>query len=62
MDREDILNVFREFAQSQGFYGRLLRDLAELEEYEPDAYEELMQNLEAQDFRTPLDVILYIET
>lgn len=62
MDREDILNVFREFAMSQGFYGRLLRDLAELEEYEPDAYEEFMQNLEAQDFRTPLDVILYIET
>ena len=62
MDRDDILNVFREFAQSQGFYGRLLRDLAELEEYEPDAYEEFMQNLKAQDFRTPLDVILYIET
>lgn len=62
MDREGILNVFREFAQSQGFYGRLLRDLAEFEEYEPDAYEEFMQNLEAQEFRTPLDVIMYIET
>lgn len=61
MDRNDILNVFAEFAQSQGFYGRLLRDLMEMKEYEPESYEEVMTSLEEQNFKTPLDLILYIE-
>ena len=61
MDRDDILNVFAELAQSQGFYGRLLRDLMEMKEYEPETYEEVMTSLEAQNFKSSLDLILYIE-
>ena len=34
MNDEDILNAIRELASSQGFYGRLLRDLTELKENE----------------------------
>lgn len=61
MKRDDILNVFAELAQSQGFYGRLLRDLMEMRDCDPDTYEEVMENLEAQDFHDALDLILYIE-
>lgn len=38
---------------SQGFYGRLLRDL--------NNYPEWLNELEEQHFNTPLDMILYIE-
>ena len=62
MDRDAILGVFAELAQSQGFYGRLLRNIEEAREYDPDVYEAFMQELEAQNFGDALDLILYIET
>ena len=34
MDRDAILGVFAELAQSQGFYGRLLRNIEEAKEYD----------------------------
>jgi hypothetical protein len=58
MDREQILDVFRSLACSQGFYGRLLRDIYSDEEW-GNAY---LKHLEEQNFRTELDLILYIES
>lgn len=58
MDREQILDVFRELACSQGFYGRLLRDIYEDEEW-GNAY---LNHLEEQNFSTELDLILFIES
>lgn len=51
MDREQILDVFRSLACSQGFYGRLLRDLTE----------EDLDYLVSKNFRSDLDLILFIE-
>ena len=62
MKRDEILGVFAELAQSQGFYGRLLRNIEELQECDPDMYEEFMTELEEQNFHDALDLILYIET
>ena len=61
MDRDDILNAIAMLAQSQGFYGRLLRDFNELKEYDPDRYEEVMEALEAQKFGDPVDMVLFFE-
>ena len=58
MDREQILDVFRSLACSQGFYGRLLRDIYEDEEW-GNAY---LKHLEEQNFSTELDLILFIES
>lgn len=58
MDREQILDVFRSLACSQGFYGRLLRDIYEDEEWGNG----FLNHLEEQNFRTELDLILYIES
>lgn len=58
MDKEQILDVFRSLACSQGFYGRLLRDIYEDQEW-GIAY---LNHLEEQNFRTELDLILYIES
>lgn len=57
MKREQILNLFRSLAMSQGFYGRLLRDIDE----NPEWGDEYLTNLEAQNFGSDLDLILYVE-
>lgn len=51
MNREQILALFRSLAMSQGFYGRLLRDLT------PEALDYLV----SKNFKTELDLILFIE-
>lgn len=58
MNKEQILDVFRSLACSQGFYGRLLRDIYEDEEW-GNAY---LNYLEEQNFRTEIDLILFIES
>ena len=49
--KEDILEVFTELSYSQGFYGRLLRDMTE----------ETLEYLEGQKFHDILDLIMFIE-
>lgn len=62
MNREEIMAVIRSLASSQGSYGRLLRRIEELKENDPDKYETVMAELEAQNFKDAVDLILYIET
>ena len=57
----DILNVITDLSHSQGFYGRLLKQIYEIRDNDPDAYDELCEQLEAQEFRTSLDVVLFFE-
>ena len=61
MDRNDIINAITMLAQSQGFYGRILRELMELHEYDIDKYDEVMDELEAQNFGDVVDMVLYFE-
>ena len=60
-DFNDVLNVLSELSQSQGFYGRLLRDIYELMEYEPERFDMFVEEIESADFRSPLDVVMYFE-
>ena len=59
MTRKEILDVFADLAQSQGFYGRLLHWLANTDEEEREAY---LSDLEAQNFKDSIELILYIES
>lgn len=61
MKMEDILNAIRELANSQGFYGRLLRDIIELKENDLEGYNSLKEELESQNFTDTLDMIMYFE-
>jgi len=53
MTKEEILNAIKSLAMSQGFYGRLLRDIRE--------NPEILDRLEEQNFQKPLDMVLFIE-
>lgn len=61
MDREQIMQVIRNLAKSQGFYGRLLYDIQELQNNNPEEADRLFSILEAQKFNDELDIILYFE-
>jgi len=61
MNRYEILDTIKSLACSQGFYGRLLRDLMELKDNDSDAYNELMENWEKQNFGSPVDFVIYLE-
>ena len=54
LGKDDILSLFHSLAQSQGFYGRLLRDY-----YNGDT--ELVDALADYGFTDTLDVILAVE-
>lgn len=61
MDRNEILNLIRELACSQGMYGRLFHAIMEVKEQDPNHYEEFMEELEAKRFAKPLDFVLWFE-
>ena len=58
MKRDEILETIRSLAQSQGSYGRLLQDL---ENMPKELYNTVMADLEAQNFKDAVDLIMYIE-
>lgn len=58
MKRKEILKLFKSLSKSNGFYGRLLEDLNNLD---PKDFESVMKYLEKQKFQTPLDVVLFVE-
>ena len=61
MKMKEIMDTIASLAQSQGYYGRLLRTIRECQQKDPAAYARLTNELEAQNFRDPVDLILYIE-
>ena len=58
MKREEILKTILMFAQSQGFYGRLYRDIMDADEEDRECF---LSELEAQNFSNELDLIYYFE-
>lgn len=59
MKRDQILQLFKDLARSQGMYGRLLRDIESLDF---DRREKFWTTLEDKNFKEPVDVILYLES
>ena len=58
MTAKDVINVIEELSQSQGFYGRLLRDIKSLN---ANDFREFCRVIEEQNFRDSLDVVLFFE-
>lgn len=57
-DFDDVINVLAELSNSQGFYGRLLRDISEMDD---DEFTELEHIIESQNFTSSLDVVMFFE-
>lgn len=59
MSFDDVYDLISSLARSQGFYGRLKRDIDSLDE---EDYCEFAQMIEDQDFQDDIDVILFFES
>ena len=58
MNRYQIENLMQTLAMSQGMYGRMLDQIYSAPE---DEQETFWENMEAQGFSDPLDVVLFLE-
>ena len=52
------MEKIKSLASSQGLYDRLYRDLMKLDE---DDYNEVMTELESQNFQNAVDLVMYFE-
>lgn len=62
MKRDEILKAIGSLASSQGFYSRLYSNLIELRTDDPDEYDRIMTQLEEQNFKDAVDLVMYLET
>lgn len=58
MTKKQIMDSFRSLAMSNGFYGRLVRHIDEMDEASRDKF---LGDLEKKNFKDTVDLILYIE-
>lgn len=61
MDIEEVVDVIEMLSYSQGFYGRLLEEILYIEENDPVKYEVFKTVIEKQEFKDPVDVVLFFE-
>lgn len=61
MKMGQIILVVQGLARSQGLYSRIYYDWIHMQKEDPGLYEELTATLEAEEFESPLDVVLYLE-
>ena len=58
---DQVIEVIEMMSHSQGFYGRLLKDIMYMKEYEPDKFEEFKELIELMGFDNPVDVVMFFE-
>ena len=58
MKRNEIIECIKNLAASQGFYGRLLQAINDMDNNDREA---LFAHLEGQGFTSPVDLVMYIE-
>lgn len=59
MKKEEILYNIKMLANQQGFYGRILNTLEEMDESERN---DVLQLLEEQNFQDVVDMVMYLES
>lgn len=58
---EEVVDVIEMLADSQGFYGRLLEEILYIEENDPLKYEIFKNVIERQEFKNPVEVVMFFE-
>ena len=57
-----VIDVIRELSHSQGFYSRMYERILELHRNDPECFENFKREVEAQNFKDPVDVVLYFDS
>ncbi len=61
MNRLEIMKTFETLAYSQGYYARLYNALRGMEAYQPYDYDQIMTQLEEENFKDAVDLVMYVE-
>ena len=56
-----VIDVIRDLAHSQGFYSRMYQRILELKRTDPECFENFKNEVEAQNFKDPIDVVMFFE-
>lgn len=62
MNRNQILEAFRELAEEQGMYSLLYKELLRAKRDTPKSYDKYMSLLEQQQLKDAVDLVLYLES
>lgn len=60
-DFEDVIDIIIMMSHSQGFWGRLLECIFEMEKEDVNAYDNFVSVIEEQQFTNMYDVVRYFE-
>lgn len=58
---EQVIEVIEMLSHSQGFYGRLLEEIMYIEANDPEKFKTFKELIEGQEFKDPVDVVLFFE-
>lgn len=58
----EVIEVIQQLSHSQGFYGRILETILDLKENDEEGFEAFKNIVEAQEFKDPIDVVMFFET
>lgn len=58
---DQVIEVVEMLSHSQGFYGRLLKDIMYMKENDVDKFEEFKDLIELMGFENPVDVVMFFE-
>lgn len=58
---EDVIDIIIMMSHSQGFWGRLLECIFEMEKEDADVYDNFVSIIEEQQFTNMYDVVRYFE-
>lgn len=61
MNIEEIMKCLEALAKSQGFYSRFCQYLRQLREDFPERWEDVVTELESQNFKDSVDLVMYLE-
>lgn len=61
MKMNEILENIKMLSKNQGFYGRLYHQIMDYKENNPKVFERIANDLEAQNFKDTVDMIMYFE-
>jgi hypothetical protein len=62
MTGSQCIDMIRQLAGSQGYYSRMYADLKQMEQDDPDQYQDVLRSFEAQGFSDPVDMVLHLES
>lgn len=58
---DQVIEVIEMLSHSQGYYGRLLKDIMYIKENDPERFEDFKFIIEQKGLKNPIDVVMLFE-